>query len=33
LEIKTGLSVQRITLQTNLEEYHESGLADILKPH
>lgn len=54
LEIKTGLSVQRIrdilwniheayiedtftgkriTLQTNLEEYHVSGLADILKPH
>ena len=54
LEIKTGLSVQRIrdilwnvheahiedtltgnliTLQTNLAEYHDSGLADILKPH
>lgn len=54
LEIKTGLSVQRIrdilwnvheahiedtftgkrvTLQTNLEEYHASGLANILKPH
>lgn len=54
LEIKTGLSVQRIrdilwniheahiedtftgkriTLQTNLKEYHVSGLADVLKPH
>jgi transposase len=31
--IEDTLTGKRITLQTNLAEYHDSGLADILKPH
>jgi len=31
--IEDTLTGKRITLQTNLTEYHDSGLADILKPH
>jgi transposase len=31
--IQDALTGKRITLQTNLTEYHESGLAEILKPH
>ncbi len=31
--IQDTLSGKRITLQTNLTEYRNSGLADILKPH
>jgi len=31
--IKDALTGKTITLQTNLTEYHRSGLADILKPH
>ena len=31
--IQDELTGKRITLQTNLTEYHSSGLADILKPH
>jgi len=31
--IQDALTGKRITLQTNLAEYHNSGLADILKPH
>ena len=31
--IQDELTGRRITLQTNLTEYHSSGLANILKPH
>lgn len=31
--IEDTLTGKRIILQTNLTEYHNSGLADILKPH
>ena len=31
--IEDALTGKRVTLQTNLTEYNNSGLADILKPH
>jgi len=31
--IVDSLTGRRVTLQTNLSDYHDSGLADVLKPH